>query len=212
MHDMSRKGEVPASIVSIVPFPINEEKHGIYPGFFQIPASVEGIPEILVIGESIHFIEVDVDKSISVTNPSYKVADSVVKDYIESMLGASGPNNSGPGIFWAPGRLDVGSVYKTCAVELKAAQVRQHNWFLSMVSIADDDWEKTHQHRVITDMQRFAAKSLNLDRPWIMQIKDSTNSIKCPGCGTQVSSGVVVCAICKCILDKEKYSKLSFAG
>lgn len=207
------RDEFVSSIISIVPFKIGpEEKPGLYPGSFTIPASKNGIPEILIIGSSIHYVEVDVDKSIRVEDPSYIVAESIVYDYVSSQLGVQPETsgNRGPGIFWKSGRYDLNKVYKELTDDLNKAKERQNNWFLDMIKIADDDWEKFRQHRVITDMQRAAAKLLNLERPWSVAVTD-IKSIKCPACQNVLNSDVIVCPNCRCIINLDKYKTLQFA-
>lgn len=204
-----------SSVISIVPFAIDEEKPGIYPGHFEIPPAKDNIPQILVIGESIHYVETaDPDRSIPVVNPSYKVAASIVNDYINSQLGIP-PNKTaicGPGIFWKVGVYDLSRIHKECADELKKQEQRQFNWFTELVRIADDDWEKTHQHRAISDMQRFAAKWLKLNRPWIVSLESTKfTNIDCPGCGNSLRPDIVVCPTCKVILNPTKYKTLQFA-
>ena len=222
-----------STVVSIVPFEILEEKPGLYPGVFKISASLnkndkkvdqieraltpdwlEVVPQLLHVKESIHYIEVDIDRSISVSNPSYRVANSIVEDYVSSQLGVKpeSQENRGPGLFFVTGKLTLSQVIKDCANELKKAKERQDNWFRDMVTIADDDWERFHQHRTITDMQRYAAKALKLDRPWIVNLPDATISTKCPACASLLQPGVIICANCRCIINKEEYAKLQFAG
>ena len=203
-----------SSIVSIVPFEIDEEKPGIYPGHFYISPSKNNIPEILEVEESIGFIEVDESRSVKVTNSSRKVAESIVLDYLNSQIAI--PNGRtdevGPGIFWKFGRYTLDRVYKECKTELEIAKLRQINWFTELVKMADDDWEKTRQHRSITDMQRYAAKYLKLERVWIVNIENKIlETIKCPGCESLLSKTIVICPTCKCVLNQEAYKKLTFA-
>ncbi len=212
---MTIRDELLSSVVSIVPFIIEEYKPGLYPGNFIIPPSKDGIPEILLVGESIHYVEVDPDKSIPVTNSSHKVATAIVEDYINSQLAVrtGEANICGPGIFWKIGKYDLNRLYTECSAELVSARQKQQIWFTRLVEMADDDWEKTRQHKAITDMQRFAAKALKLERPWAVEIQSQVLvSQTCPACGNSVMSGVVVCGVCKCIINMAEYKKLSFAG
>ena len=208
------KFSINSSVVSIVPFPIHEEKPGIYPGVFDIKKCENGIPEILIVGESIHYIEVDIGRRVPVTNPSARVAESIVFDYVNSQIGVSpeSGNNAGPGIFWVPGEATLSDIIKDYQEELEAAKERQNNWFIAMIKEADDDWERYRQHRTITDMQRYAAKSLQYDRPWVVKAPDlPVEMIKCPACSNEVLSGSIICNNCKCVLNVEKYKTLQFA-
>lgn len=203
-----------STVVSIVPFPILETKPGIYPGIFRIPASKNGIPEILVIGDSIYHVEVDENRTITVTSQSESIARSIVNDYVSSNLAFSLEDNAFPGIFWIPGVSDLNSILVTYSERLEQARVSQNNWFTKLVQSADDDWEKTRQHKAISNMSRYAARALNLDRPWLINIPQAplvVESVKCVACDSSVSPVAIVCPNCKCILNMEKYKTLQFA-
>ena len=203
-----------STIVSIVPFPIIETKPGIYPGNFRInAANSTSQPELLVIGDSKYHVELDENRTITVPCDSAKVAHSIVEDYIISNLAFDREKEAAPGIFWKPGRHDLTSVTINFSSDLLQARENQQRWFTELVKIADDDWEKTRQHRAISDMQRYAAKSLGMDRPWIIVSKDVNKDIakKCIACQSIVSIEAIVCPTCKCIIDPEKYKTLQFA-
>lgn len=205
-----------ATLVSIVPFPIAEFKPGIYPGFFQIPAARSSeLPEILVVGESVYHVEIDENRTITVKCTPEDVAKSIVDDYIISNLAYTSKTETedvaAPGVTWFPGKLNIGDIiskYSKALVELKEQQDR---WFKKLIRIADDDWEKTRQHKFISDMQRFAAKSLNLERPWVISPKHESGSTKCLACQSLISVEAIICPSCKMIINMEKYKKLQFA-
>ena len=202
-----------STIVSICPFDINEEKHGIYPGLFKIPASENNTPKMLVVGESIFYVEVDPERSIPVKVPSYKMAESIIFDFINSQIGIPPEEMAtcGPGLFWKLGVYDLNRVVKECKEDLEVQKQRQHNWFVSLVKEADDAYEKTKLHRVVSPIQRKAAKILNLERPWLVDVKmDSV--VKCPSCQQITKAETVVCSFCRCILDPVKYKTLEFAS
>ena len=204
-----------ATIISIVPFAIAEEKPGIYPGYFVIPASTREAPEVLNVGESIYHVEVDEGRSIVVKCSPHEIARSIVEDYVTSNLAYSENDNAAPGIFWKPGFYTKIEVIAKFSKEIKDIKERQWKWFIKLVRMADDDWEKTRQHKSISDMQRFACKALGQDRPWIIQpteamLMSSNQIIKCPSCMSVLQIGVVVCANCRCIIDMDKYKKLNF--
>lgn len=212
----SRQDDLKSSVISLVPFALEEEKWGIYPGSFKIPAAKNNIPEILVVGDSIYYVEVDVGRSIPVTTPSYKIAQSIVDDYINSSIGINAADPTcGPGLFWVIGTFDLNRVYKECTEELEVVRSKQLKWFTRLIEMADDDWEKTRQHRAVTDMQRIAAKILNLDRPWIVSTPETIKALitkNCPSCQNLISDLTVVCPQCKCIIDIDRYKQFQFAG
>src|SRR5437762_9776268 len=161
-----------ATLISIVPFAISEFKPGIYPGTFDIPASKNEIPEVLVIGDSVYHVEIDENRTITVKCQAADVAKAICEDYIVSNLAYSEEANAAPGLFWASGIYDTAKIYSELKNHLEEAKERQKQWFIRLVRLADDDWEKTRQHKLISDMQRFAAKSLQLERPWIINPKE----------------------------------------
>lgn len=205
-----------ATIISIVPFPISEMKPGIYPGNFDIPASKNFEPEVLVIGDSKYHVSIDENRSITVKCVAADVAKSIVEDYIVSNLGFSLENGCWPGLTYELGTFTKSEVKSKFAQKLEALKKNQLNWFKKLVEMADDDWEKTHQHKCISDMQRHAARALNLDRPWIINVTaDSLTKevlTKCGACRSIISSEAIVCPNCKCILDAVKYKALTFAA
>ena len=200
-----------ATLISIVPFPIEEFKPGIYPGFFRLEASKNNIPEVLVISDSVYHVEIDENRTITVKCPSEDIAKSVVDDYVTSNLAYSIDEDAAPGMFWKSGSLDLGTIMSKYSDDLKLANERQVRWFKKLVQIADDDWEKTRQHKFISDMQRYAAKALGLERPWIIVSDQDAGIIKCIACSSSISKDAIVCPQCKMILNAEKYKTLKFA-
>ena len=204
------KNEFVATVVSIVPFELNEEKPGVYPGNFYIPAAIGG-PEVLVVGQSVYHIEVDENRSVTVPCPANEIARSIVEDYVNSNLAYSEKENAAPGLFWEIGRYTKIEVITKLGTQLERAKLRQINWFNKLVEMADDDWEKTRQHKTISDMQRFACKSLGLSRPWvIVPVKPGSNK-ECIACRSVVHPEAIVCPQCRAILNIEAWKKMQFA-
>lgn len=200
-----------STLISIVPFPIAEFKPGIYPGFFEVGASNNGVPQSLIVGDSKYHVEIDENRTISVKCPSEDIARSVVDDYIVANLAYSVEEDAAPGFFWKLGAHDSESIVKNFSTDLEYHKGRQIRWFKKLVEMGDDDWEKTRQHRAISDIQRYAAKSLKLTRPWIISSTVIEGFIKCIACQTSVDPLAIICPSCKCILNMEKYKTLQFA-
>jgi hypothetical protein len=79
--------------------------------------------------------------------------------------------------------------------------------------IADNDWQKYHQHNVISSFQRKAAELIGWtwkEHEW-MSPMTTIKSSACPSCGLSVPDGVVICSNCKCVIDSEKFKNLQFA-
>lgn len=158
-----------ATIVSVFPFNIVEKKPGLVPPEFHLPAAEKGSFEILHVGLCGTFLFIDSDRgSVKTTEFADTVAESVVRDFITAMLGYEGDHCS-PGIFWVPGKLTKAEIIKDHQEKLERADKGQYNWFVRIVRIADDAWNKGKSHAQINDMQRYAAKSLDLKRDWLIE-------------------------------------------
>lgn len=198
------------TVISIVPFPIDEPKPGLYPGHFRIPAAKAGDIEILAVGRSVHHVYLDNDRgSITVPTPSSEVARSICDDYSASQL-AYFRGEAEPGVFFIDGEYkDKKSVLAVAKGEIERARMLQKNWFMRLVAIADDEWNKYHSHKTISELQRFAAKSLGLEREW--NIEGTVNSLAfCPACKVPVKSDAIVCSSCRTIINVEAYKKAGF--
>jgi hypothetical protein len=198
-----------ATVVSLLPLEIREEKSGLYPGRFTIPASKDGKPSVLVIDESRHYVYLDGERGqMPVRNPAILVAEAIVNDFVNACLGVE--PGIGPGLFCVPGRHSPEEIELNFSEELNKARDSQLNWYKKLVMIADDDWEKYHRHTAISHIQRIAAKALGLDRPWI-EVIESTPPITCPLCQSQIPGNAIVCPNCKCVLDRAKYEQFELA-
>jgi hypothetical protein len=198
------------TVVSIVPFPIVEAKPGLYPGYFRIHAAKADDFEFIVVERSVHHVYLDSDRgSLTVQVPSDEVARSIAEDYARAQL-AYTQGIAEPGIFWIPGEYTDKKAIVAIAKD-KLAQVRemQKNWFMRLVAIADDEWNKYHSHKSISDLQRFAAKSLGLDREWNIQ-GAVANTKFCPACKTPTNVGAIVCSNCRTIIDHKAYKEAGF--
>jgi len=96
-----------ATLISVVPFPIQEFKPGIYPGFFEVSACNNDIPQLLTIGDSIYHVEIDENRTITVKCPSEDIAKSIIDDHVTSNLAYSAEEDAAPGFFWKPGEHDL---------------------------------------------------------------------------------------------------------
>ena len=206
-----------ATVISVVPFEIIENKPGIYPGTFTVPASKDEVPQVLNVGESIYFVETsEPGRSITVRCSPNEVARSIVEDYLSSNLAYSSELQAAPGVFWVMGKFSQTEILTKFSKEIETAKKWQLNWFRRLVEMADDDWEKTRQHRTISDMQRFACKAMGLNRPWIIAQQETYGQTiaqysKCPACQSNVLKEAIVCSSCRCILNIDKYKSMKFA-
>lgn len=200
------------TVVSLVPFEIKEEKPGLIPGYFRIPASDGKNPVCLVVEAAKHNVYLDETRgSLPVQDASDQVARSIVEDFLSSQLGIS--DGVHPGLFWLVGSVTPEEVVKNHGDELRIAKLAQQRWFIEICKIADNDWNRRRQHNSISDFQRKAAELLGYTKETHEWMAPSLvmGSQTCPACNSVVSPGIAICPNCRCILDKEKYSRLEFA-
>ena len=202
-----------STVISLVPFDIREEKPGLLPPRYFIPASDMKIPSLLKVGTASHYVYLDQDRgSLRVSDPSNEVARSIVEDYVTSQLGVD--DTSKPALFWVDDvvvpELVMGK-YRSTVNELLEFQ---KNWFTNVARLADNDWIRYHQHNVVSDFQRDCAKHLGWDpdqHEWMApRILDILN---CPACGSPIQKNIILCPNCKLILNEQaaKEKNLKFA-
>jgi len=200
-----------ATIISLVPFPINEFKPQMDPEYIHIPADP---PD----GFVVHHVKtsgfpyyVGEGKNIRIPEPSEAFAESIVNDYKIAQIGLS--EGAAPGIFYVEGQHTKESIKKDEVILslILAAKKQQIKWFENLVKLADDDWAKTRQHALISDLQRHAARTLNVERDWMFAPSMDGANLRCPACTSIVPNQAIVCPNCKCILDESKAKALAFA-
>src|SRR5580704_8735831 len=120
-------------------------------------------------------------------------AREVAEDIARELNGDSG-EGSFHGVFVAAGETPTES-------ELADARRRLEEFQRRLVAAADLEWERTRNPMFITDLERRAARQLNLEKPWLY---DSKPLAECPVCAEKIKHGVAVCRSCGAILDKEK--------
>ena len=201
-----------STVVSLVPFPISEEKPGLFPPRYHIPASDMKTPSLLKVATARHFVYLDESRgTLGVPDPSDQVARSIVEDYIESQMCID--DDAKPALFWIPDDLGVEEVSNKFKIEITKKLISQKRWFLNVAKLADNDWSRYHQHNVISSFQRKCADIIGWsprEHVW-MEPMTTMESSACPACGTPVVKGVVICPNCKLVLDKEKFSDMQFA-
>jgi hypothetical protein len=205
-----------STIVSIVPFEIEEYKPGLIPSTYKMPPARPGEFTLCYVGyneakkeyhQVVHYWYIDYERgTVVVPNKTIEVALAIVNDYCRAQLAQE--IDARPGMFAVQGLLKKEDVDKYCQQELIAASERQKAWFIRLVTLADDDWSKFHQHKLISDLQRYAAKALNLDRDWLVE----TEQQRCPACRATVDGEAIICGKCQYILKPEKYDRSRFAG
>lgn len=192
-----------ATVISICPFPISEFKPGLFPNTYNLDAVKPGDIGILNIPDTVYYkhrIPV-VGNVITVPVPATQLAESIVADRMTGQLLYS--ETSKPGLFWVKGTYNKTEVRVKFAAELAVANLLQKQWFADLVKLADDDWNEHHQHKYISDLQRHAAKDLNLERDWLVSVITDVDK-KCIACYSNMHINAAICPTCK--TDQEEFA------
>jgi hypothetical protein len=188
------------TIVSIFPKDIDEVKHTIEPGKFHIPAGTLESPAILVVGSSSWWKDIDVDQPmLEIPVSSIQIADSVIKDYCNGMLGCD-MGQAMPGLFFVLGEHNVMEIKLKYKKKLEETNIRQDNWYKILVRLADSLWSRTGQNPLaVWDEMRLAARSLNfVDKPWLKDFQVA-ELVRCIACGGMKNPEYPICPTCKSI-------------
>lgn len=196
-----------STVVSLLPFPIQEKKPGLIPNVFIVPAAKQGDFEILQVSRARFPVYIDENRpALIVPEPSDNVCEAIVRDFKAGQIGFEA-EIAEPGIFWVSGPYEKEQIKSIFKAELDRANALQMEWYKNIVRIADDDWERYHQHKFISSLQIHAVNILNLDRPYNTGVEVTAALSQCKWCFSQVNPKAVVCPACRGILDEERYKK-----
>lgn len=189
-----------SSIVSIFPKNIIETKYTITPGVFNITPGNYDNPSVLVIGPSSWWREIDEEQPLlEIPISSIQVADSIVKDYCNGILGCN-MSDSMPGIFYVPGEHTSLSIRKSFQHELDKAKVRQSNFYSHLIKLADALWARSNGNPLaISDDMRLAANEMNLKTKDWMKDYQMVDMVRCKACGALKNPTYPVCGSCRSI-------------
>lgn len=197
------------TVVSLIPWHLRELKPGLIPEEYYIPPAKDGQPSVLHIKDAKSNLYVRDGKTYPITHPAEEVANALINDYCVAQLQYA--EDAKPAIFWVLGKYSKDEIVTKFKKELDEAKRKQNAWFMRLIRLADDDWEKFHQHRMITDLQRHAAKSLGLlNKPWMQGI-EPLEYVKCPACSTLVDVTAAICQNCHYVVNKEKAKELGIS-
>ena len=201
-----------ATIVSLLPRALNERKPGLSPSRFNIEAAAENDFNILVVNNiSYHMQSINDGQLVNVPVPADEVANSFCNDFIHSQLATSDEPYAIPGLFWVEGELTKKKIESEWAEKLASISDAQNNWFRNLIASAEDEWSRYHQHRMISDIQRLAAKRMNYEAEWTM-VSQTIAPKRCPACQTTIMhQEAIICSTCRCVLDMNKYKSMAFA-
>lgn len=202
------------TVVSCMPFPVHKTIPHVNPGFHHIPEvkDVWKECEIYHVGPAVcHWYSGNEqgpngDGWIQRTMLSQEIAEAIVRDEIVSCINVV-MGFAQPAITFFIGQVSKQEVVLKYHEKLDAIRELQKNWFKELVNQADIDFAKIGSPGVVSDLQRKAAKALNLRREWDIDMQIA-NAMQCPACNAVVSPSAVVCTHCRYILDEKLWSKM----
>jgi hypothetical protein len=214
-QEISSKRVDVSTVVSILPYSISERKPGLIPPEFKIDAVKNGDFELLVVERCRHPVYLDDTRPrLLVPDPSDVVAESIVLDHKKSISLGYEPGVSEPGLDWVSGEFkndeEGRKLFKIQhAAVLTQMERLQFNWYKALIRIADDDWNKYHMHKFITDLQRTAARTLNVTtKDWMLETQIEESMGRCKFCFTTIHPQAQICFNCHGDQTKDKYSNI----
>jgi hypothetical protein len=200
-----------ATVISLLPFPLDEKKPGLYPGHYRLPKVAKGDLEYLTIEGAFHYVPMVDQAPLRIPTPAGEIAKSLVSDYIEGALERD--EDAWPGLFWVFGKFSSKLVLKAeLNEEIQRAEAAQRNWFVRLVRLADTEWSKNPgNHYSITSVMIHAATYLGQEKEWAVD-PDKLATQQCPVCMKSIHPKAIVCEFCGKIINAEEYKKHQFAS
>lgn len=200
-----------STVFSIAPYELYETKPGIYPGTYRIPACTDqSKPQRLVVKSAMHLMQVGGRrKPIRIDTASTVVARAIVEDNFSAQMWSA--PNCGPGLAWLFGNISLDDFMDHHKDIYQRMLSDQRNWFLARIKNVDNEWSRFKNHRVVSDIDRFAARALGLEPDW-MKTDEMFGFQKCTACGTMNDPHNIICSNCRFIFDPKKFAELKFAG
>lgn len=189
-----------STVISIYPKEINEVKHTIQPGRFHISPGTYEKPSLLVVGPSSWWREIDEEQPLlELTHSSIQVADSIIIDYCNGLLGYNG-RTCMPGLFYIPGALTIEEIRKSYQHTVDEARDSQKAWYTSLIRLADGLWARSNGNplAISEDMRIAARESGQPNKDWMKDFQASEMS-RCKACGTLRNPNYPICPTCKAI-------------
>jgi len=166
-------------------------------GAYAVAACEKGAPYSATrVISRIAYMDLGDKRTMEVHITAREVAEDLCRE-----INADGGDESFFGVFVAKGE-------EPTEAELAEAHERLTAFYQRLISAADREWERSHSHLFINDVQRRAAKHLGVEKEWHYQPHETT---ECVACGEKIKSHVAVCRVCGAIVNKEKAAKLEFS-
>lgn len=155
-------------------------------GVYRIPAPAAGeVYATLEVNDRVDVIDMGDNRRIEVPIHARKIAEDLASD-----LGDYG-------VFLAAGD-------RPSREEIDAARAHLVEVAKRLVFEGDQEWARSHNYRLLSDLHRRAVKRLGLEREWAYEPEAMG---ECPVCAEKMKPGVAVCRSCGAILDRRKARK-----
>lgn len=204
------------TVVSTLPFVLEEYKHGLTPHLYVIPAATKEIPGSIVVEDGFHLVHIPLSDEkqppMRVVDTAEAIAKGLVLDYITASIFTDMQTRANgayaiPGLFWVEGAFKPEQIKQQHADKLKSATNNTLAWFERLVKVADDDWERHRQLKMITDIQRAACRYIGLEREWNQDLLAQTSNITCWACQASLHPNSIICRGCNAIINRTEYDK-----
>lgn len=182
---IERQGWVNATVINLHPFPLGLNLGEL--GTVEVPAAATDGPGRLEIPRyRLSMRDLGDGRFMPVAVLPVELAKEVMREYA----------NTG-GVFWFEG---TGALP---AAQLEGAQAAQRTWWQWEFQQAVDSWSRYHQHKMITDRQRDAARELfklnAIDQlpEWVTITRAQGERLECPQCGESIKRIAMICHFCR---------------
>lgn len=197
-----------STIISIYPREIVEVKPTVFPNTFVIPPGSYQHPQMVTVGPSSWWKEVDEEQPLlEIPVSSIQMADSIVTDYCNALLGVT-PQDAMPGVFYIPGQIGFAKLMSEYKPLLDRALEMQKKWYGYLIKLADAMWARTNGNPLaIADESRIAVRELAQEREWSKDFH-IVEMVRCVACGALRDPRFPVCGHCKAITDTKRAQEL----
>ena len=150
-------------------------------GVYRIPAAGNDVAT-LEVNDRIDVIDMGDNRRLEVPIHARKIAEDLAADLADF------------GVFVAEGE-------EPNTQEIEKARRHMVDVAKKLVFEGDQEWARSHNYRLLSDLHRRAVRRLGLEREWAYEPEQMAD---CPICGERVKPGVAMCKSCGAILDREK--------
>lgn len=187
-----------ATIVSIYPRPVDDEKVTIFPGKFHLEPGKYDNPSVTVVGPSSWWRDIDMEQPLlEIPVSAVMIAQSIITDYCNGYL-ACDMSTQMPGLFFILGEVTQEEVKARYKLKLAEAKTKQDAWYRTLLRLGDSLWARSNGNPlVIWDEMRMAARELGQDnRPWL-RLDVQAEFTRCFACGSLRNPEFPICPTCK---------------